>query len=139
VVRPDVASHKIARAAARLEQAEALVNRPLEQFLADPQACDLASFYLLLAIQEVIDLAAHWVADAGWSPPEEAGSTFDLMADRGAIERDLAQRLRAAVGLRNRIVHGYADLDHARIHAEFREGVEALRKFLGLAAARAGL
>jgi uncharacterized protein YutE (UPF0331/DUF86 family) len=139
VVRPDVARLKIARAAARLEQAEALVGRPLEEFLADPQALDLASFYLLLAIQEVIDLAAHWVADAGWSPPEEAGATFDLMADRGAIERDLARRLRGAVGLRNRIAHGYADLDNARVHTEFREGVDALRKFLGIAAASAGL
>lgn len=139
MVRPDVASRKIAAAAARLDQVEALVARPLGEFLADVQGRDLASFYLLVAVQEVIDLAAHWVADAGWPPPQEAGATFDLLADRGAIGRDLAARLRGATGLRNRIAHGYADLDHGRLHAEFREGVSALREFLAAVASAAGL
>lgn len=139
MVRADVASRKISRAASRLDQAEALVARPPEEFLGDPQACDLASFYLLLAIQEAIDLAAHWVADAGWPSPGEAGATFDLLADRGAIPRDLAAHLRSAVGLRNRIAHGYADLDHGRLHEEFEAGVAAVREFLAAAAAAAGL
>ncbi len=93
------------------------------------QGRDLASFYLLLAIQEAVDLAAHWVSDAGWPPPADASSTFDLIAARGGIECDLAVRLRAAVGLRNRIAHSYADVDHARLRREFQEGTDALRRF----------
>ncbi len=52
MVRSEVARQKIAVASARLEQAEALVSQPREQFLADPQGRDLASFYLLLAIPQ---------------------------------------------------------------------------------------
>jgi uncharacterized protein YutE (UPF0331/DUF86 family) len=139
VVKAEVAAHKIARAHARLEQAEALVSRPVEKFIADIEGCDLASFYLLVAIQEAIDLAAHWVADAGWAPPGDAASMFDVLADHGAIERELAPRLRAAVGLRNRIAHGYSGVDHARLHTEFAAGVEPLRRFLVAVAAAAGL
>ncbi len=138
MVKPEVARHKIARAHARLDQAEALVSRPVETFIADLAGRDLASFYLQLAIQEVIDLAAHWVADAGWEPPRDAASTFDILADRGAIDRDLAPRLRAAVGLRNRIAHDYAGVDPARLHAEFAAGVEPLRRFLVAVANAAG-
>jgi uncharacterized protein YutE (UPF0331/DUF86 family) len=134
MVRPEVARQKIAVASARLEQAEALVSRPRQQFLADPQGRDLASFYLLLAIQEVIDLAAHWVADAGWPAPPDASSTFDLLAQHGAIDRELADGLRAAAGLRNRIAHGYAGVDHARLHDEFTRGVTTLRRFLAAVA-----
>ena len=134
MVRPDVARQKIAAATARLEQAEALVSRPREQFLADSKGRDLASFYLLLAIQDVIDLAAHWVADAGWPPPADASSTFDLLARHGAIDRGLADGLRAAAGLRNRIAHGYTGVDHARLHDEFTQGVAILRRFLTAAA-----
>jgi uncharacterized protein YutE (UPF0331/DUF86 family) len=134
MVRPEVARQKIAAASARLEQAEALVSLPREQFLADPRGRDLASFYLLLAIQEVIDLAAHWVADAGWPLPPDASSTFDLLAQHGAIDRDLADGLRAAAGLRNRIAHGYAGVDHARIRDEFTQGVATLRRFLAAVA-----
>jgi uncharacterized protein YutE (UPF0331/DUF86 family) len=130
MVRPEIARQKIAGASARLEQAEALVARPREQFLADPQGRDLASFYLLLATQEAIDLAAHWVADAGWPAPPDASSTFDLLAQHGAIDRGLADGLRAAAGLRNRIAHGYAGVDHARLRDELAEGVATLRRFL---------
>jgi uncharacterized protein YutE (UPF0331/DUF86 family) len=139
MVRPEVARQKIAGASARLEQAEVLVARPREEFLADPRGRDLASFYLLLAIQEVIDLAAHWVADAGWPAPADASSTFDLLASHGAIERELADGLRGAAGLRNRIAHGYAGVDHARLHEEFQAGVATLRRFLAAVAGTAGV
>jgi hypothetical protein len=96
MVRPEVARQKVANALARLEQAETLVRGSGEGVPADQQASDLASFYLLLAIQEAIDLAAHWISDAGWIPPADAGGTFQLLAERGAIDPDLARGLRAA-------------------------------------------
>lgn len=107
--------------------------------MADPQASDLASYYLQLAIQEVIDLAAHWVADAGWALPDDASSTFKVLAGHGAIDRGLADDLRAAAGLRNLIAHGYADIDHGRLHDEFTAGVATLRRFLDLVARAADL
>jgi len=137
MVRADVARRHLARANARLEQAAALLDRPVAQFVDDVQGRDLASFYLLLVIQEAVDLAAHWVSDAGWPMPTDAGSTFDLIADRGGIDRELAARLRAAIGLRNRIAHGYADVDHARLHREFQEGADALRRFFAAVAGAA--
>lgn len=139
MVKVDVVSRKLARASAWLNDAEELLARPAEEFLADGKSRDLAAFYLFLAIQESIDLAAHWVSDAGWDVPDDAGSTFDLLAEHGAMERDLAIALRGAVGLRNRIAHGYASVDHERLHQEYRGGVEALRLFLSLASSEAGL
>ena len=92
-----------------------------------------------LAIQECVDLAAHWVADAGWGLPDDAGSTFDVLVQRGAIENGLADTLRRATGLRNRIAHGYAMLDYPRVQIEAQEGIPALRTFLAAVATEAGL
>jgi len=139
MVRADVTGRKIARAATRLHDVEELIAHPVEQFIADDRGRDLASFYLFLAIQECIDLAAHWVADSGWAPPDDAGSTFDILAQHHAIPRDLAEVMKEAAGLRNRIGHGYAELDHARLHVEFREGAAALRRFLTAVADAASL
>jgi len=139
VVRRDVAERKVARATAWLNDAEALLARPQQEFANDVKSRDLTCFYLFLAIQECMDLAAHFVGDAGWAPPDEAASTFDIMADHGIIDRALADSMRAAAGLRNRIAHGYAGLDHRRLHQEATEGVTALRKFLAAVAAAAGL
>jgi len=62
--------------------------------------------------------------------PDDAGSTFDELADRNAISRDLTGRLREGVGLRNRIAHGYALLDYKCVRAEALAGIPSLRAFL---------
>jgi uncharacterized protein YutE (UPF0331/DUF86 family) len=139
MVKVDVVSRKLGRAGAWLNDAEEILSRPAEEFLADVKSRDLATFYLFLAIQESIDLAAHWVSDAGWDVPDDAGGSFDLLAEHGAMDRELAMVLRGAVGLRNRIAHGYGAVDHERVHQEYRVGVEALRRFLSLVGSEAGL
>jgi len=130
VVRRDVVAAKVGRARTWLNDAAGALLGSQDAYLADPQRRDLALFYLFLAIQECIDLSAHWVADAGWGEPDDAGSAFDVLAERGAIEREAATTLRAAAGLRNRIAHGYAMLDYARVHREAQDGIPALRTFL---------
>src|SRR6187200_2343332 len=116
MVKVDLAVRKISRAKGWLDDAEEILSHPAEEFLADVKSRDLATFYLFLAIQESIDLAAHWVSDAGWDVPDDAGGSFDLLAEHGAMDRELAMVLRGVVGLRNRIAHGYGSVDHERVH-----------------------
>jgi uncharacterized protein YutE (UPF0331/DUF86 family) len=139
MVRRDVALSRIGRATTWLTDADLLFALDVEQFRAATKDRDLAIFYLFLALQECIDLAAHWVADAGWGVPDDAGSTFDELADRGAISRELADRLREGVGLRNRIAHGYALLDYGRVQSEALVGIPALKSFLLAVGQAAGL
>ena len=138
MVRADLVTKKIARATAWLDSAAAAYARPVDDLRADIAARDLAAFYLFLAIQEAIDLAAHWLADAGWTPPDDVGSTFDVLVAHDAIVRDLGDGMRAIVRVRNRIAHGYASVDHDRIHSEAASGIETLRRFLVAVATEAG-
>lgn len=87
MVRPDVAGRKVARAARWLDDAESILSRGREELARDAASRDLAAFYLFLAIQECIDLAAHWVIDDGLAPPEDAASAFDVLAERGSSNR----------------------------------------------------
>lgn len=139
MVRPDLVAAKAGRARAWLNDAAAVLIGSQEAFLSDPKSRDLSLFYLFLAIQECIDLAAHWVADEGWGEPDDAGSAFDVLADRGVIGRDAASALRGATGLRNRIAHGYALLDYDRVYREAQPGIPALRQFLAAIADAARL
>lgn len=139
MVRPEVVAAKAGRARVWLNDAAAIMLSPLDTFLSDRKGRDLSLFYLFLAIQECIDLAAHWVADEGWGEPDDAGSAFDVLADRHVINRDTATALRAAAGLRNRIAHGYAMLDYGRVHQEAQAGVPALRSFLVAITSAAGV
>lgn len=139
MVRRDVAAARLTRATAWVTDAEQLFAMDEHAFERATKDRDLALFYLFLALQECIDLAAHWVADADWGMPDDAGSTFDELADRNAISRDLADRLREGVGLRNRIAHGYALLDYKRVRSEALAGIPSLRAFLAAVGREAGV
>lgn len=65
MVRRDVAGDRVARATSWLTDASTIFDQSEEIYLAGIKDRDLAIFYLFLAIQECVDLAAHWVADAG--------------------------------------------------------------------------
>lgn len=139
MVNVDVVQRKIGRASVWLDEAEAILARPEQELLAEIKERDLASFYLFLAIQEVIDLASHWVAEENWGPPDDAASTFVILADHREIDRNLAEDMRKAVGLRNLIAHGYSLIDHSRIQGEYKKGVASLRRFLAAVAEKAGI
>ena len=138
MVHRDVVAAKVGRARGWLTDCAAAFSEPVGTFVQDRARRDLALFYLFLAMQECIDIAAHWVADEGWGDADEAGSAFDILADHAVISRHTATALRAAAGLRNRIAHGYAMLEHQRIHAEAQGGIPALRTFLAAVSSAAG-
>lgn len=134
MVNHDLFSQKLAAARARLQTADEIFDKPVEEFFDKERERDLATFYLFLAVQACIDIAAHWVASADWGPPVDAGSTFEILRDRGLIDSALTDGLRGATGLRNRIAHGYTTIDPRRLHAEYRKGSSVLRDFLAVAA-----
>lgn len=139
MVRRDVTGRKVSRATRWLDDAEEILSVPFAKLREDRARLDLAAFYLFLAIQECIDLAAHWVADDGLAPPEDAASTFDVLSDKGRITPEIADALRGATGLRNRIAHGYSDLDQERVYREAKAGIPGIKEFLLNISRAAGL
>ena len=128
-----VASDQLARVRTRLADAEGLICGK------ERRDRDLGAFYFFLSIEECIDLASHWVADTGWPVPDDAEALFGLLAERGVLDRSLAEGMRGAVDLHKRIGHGYAALDHERIGRELEQGAQSLREFLAAVADEAGL
>jgi uncharacterized protein YutE (UPF0331/DUF86 family) len=139
VVQRDVVAAKVARARGWIHDAARFLLGPQDVYLTNPERRDLALFYLFLAIQVCIDVAAHWVADDSWGEPDDAASVFDVLAERRVIDGQRATTLRAAAGQRNRIAHGYAMLGYARAHREAQDGIPALRAFLAAVATAADL
>jgi uncharacterized protein YutE (UPF0331/DUF86 family) len=123
----------------RLKEQIALVRarRPTapEVLSADLVLRDAMALALMVALQEVIDIAYHIVADEGWGVPDSHRAAFELLATRGVLDVELASRVASAASLRNRIAHGYASVEHERIWRELPEGLEALDAFVAAIAA----
>ena len=115
MVRSDVAAARVARGQAWPPTRHASSTVPPTRSWPIPGTATLRCSICFSRSRSAIDLAAHWVADAGWALPDDAGSTFDVLAQHGVLDQRAADTLRAAVGLRNRIAHGYAMLDYQRV------------------------
>lgn len=70
---------------------------------------------LQVSIQICIDIGAHLVSELGLKPADDYQGVFASLGASGTIAGDLADRLGAAAGLRNLLVHDYGEIDHARL------------------------
>lgn len=77
----------------------------------DEDLQDVLVLNLSRAVQLCVDIAAHLVAASRQPVPATMGETFTSLAASGAIDADLANRLRRAVGFRNIAVHNYEAID----------------------------
>ncbi|MCC7541043.1 MAG: DUF86 domain-containing protein [Deltaproteobacteria bacterium] len=100
-----------------------------EQLEADLERRDALALAVLVAAQEAVDVAYHVASDEGWGLPDSHGAAFDLLVAHGVLDVEIANAVRQVVRVRNRIAHGYASIDHARIWHELPEGLDALERY----------
>ncbi|MGH2879426.1 MAG: type VII toxin-antitoxin system HepT family RNase toxin [Solirubrobacteraceae bacterium] len=75
-----------------------------------------AEHALQLAIQTCIDVGAHMVSELGLKAPADYRGVFESLCPAG-LDARLAERLAAAAGMRNILVHGYLDVDDEAVWA----------------------
>jgi uncharacterized protein YutE (UPF0331/DUF86 family) len=93
---------------------------------------------LQILVQAMQDVASHIVSDQKLGEPSTNQELFTLLAQAGFLDETLAKALRAAVGFRNVLVHGYTavapaivrDVVDNHLH-EITEFVKAIRARLG--------
>lgn len=95
------------------------------RFVGDPLIYGNAERYLQLAIQAVLDISHHIVADRNLPLPADNKSLFDLLARQKVVSKRLSVKLAAMAGLRNILVHDYLEIDRRRVYkaltAELRD------------------
>ena len=98
------------------------------QFVGDPLIYGNAERYLQLAIQAVLDISHHIVADRNLPLPADSTSLFDLLARQKVVSRRLSVKLASMAGFRNVLVHEYLEIDRRRV---YRALTTDLRDFEG--------
>lgn len=100
---------------------------------------DIMALNLARAIQLCVDLGAHLIAGTNTPPPATMGQTFDVLAELGYINTELAIRMKKAVGFRNVAVHNYEAINWQIVHAiatrhliDFKDFAQAVVKKSGL-------
>jgi uncharacterized protein YutE (UPF0331/DUF86 family) len=112
----------------RLKQFEVMAR---DDFLADRDSQDIASFRLIVATEAAIDTCLHIAAKSLKTIPEEYAFCFHLLAEHDLIDKGLAERLARMARFRNLLIHRYWQIDYGQIY-EIITGfeLEDLRDFM---------
>jgi uncharacterized protein YutE (UPF0331/DUF86 family) len=135
MVDTELVAAKLSELARRVKRVR--VHRPgsADELGTSPDAFDLVSFNLMLAVQACLDVASHLIADERWAPARDLGGSFERLAEHGVIRKETAAALRRASGLRNVVAHVYGKADPELVFAAATEGLEDLDRFASEVAA----
>lgn len=105
-----------------------------EEFIREDAVHDLAERYLHLAMESVLDVANHFIADRGLAPPETFKDSFRILAEAGIVPGPLSEKLQLWAGFRNILVHEYLTIDHGIAYDALSVHLGELEEFARIAA-----
>jgi uncharacterized protein YutE (UPF0331/DUF86 family) len=129
VIDRDLIAAKLVDLDRRVRRVQSLRKPDAAAYTSDETATDLTAFNLMLAVQCASDLAAHLITDQDWEPAATSGNAFEPLAEHGVISAAIANQLRKAVGFRNTVAHGYAQLRTDLLHSAATSGLDDLVEF----------
>ena len=100
------------------------------RFIDDPLIYGNAERYLQLAIQSVLDISHHIVADRNLALPADSKSLFDLLARQKVVSKRLSVKLAAMAGFRNVLVHEYLEIDRRRVYRALTTELRDFESFI---------
>jgi uncharacterized protein YutE (UPF0331/DUF86 family) len=109
-----VLRRKLSRIVENLAHLKALGTPTVEEWRSDDVRTAAAERWLHVCIEAAVDLNSHLLVGLGHPAPADGHQSFlDLARRTKTIGADLAGKLAPSVGLRNRLVHRYDDIDDA--------------------------
>jgi uncharacterized protein YutE (UPF0331/DUF86 family) len=87
-----------------------------EQFAGDPERYGSVERFLHLALEALIDLGSHVVADENLGDVGYQRDIPALLAEHGYISDDQQEKWFQMIGFRNILVHEYAEIDRRIVY-----------------------
>ncbi len=99
-------------------------------FIKDPLVYGNAERYLQLAIQCVLDISNHVVADLRLNLPSDNRELFQMLANQRILSPSLSKKLTAMAGFRNILVHEYLEIDRRRVYGVLKNSLGDFETFI---------
>lgn len=100
-----------------------------ERFVSDEDLYLKAERCLQLAIQAMLDIGTHIIADQGLNRPAGYEDVVPELGRAGILPAELVRRLSGTAGLRNILVHDYLAVDHGRMFDDLAGGLGDFEEF----------
>lgn len=134
-VDPDVVQAKLRLLHTLLGDLALYRNCGAEDLEGDRTARYVVERILTSLVDVAVGLNVHLVVGSGGAAPTDQRSSFVRLGDLGFIDEELAGRLAPSAGLRNVLVHEYADIDHAKVAAAIAPALDDFAAYVAALAA----
>lgn len=106
-----------------------LRSRSFQEFSPDWLAVYAAERGLQIAVQNMLDIGAHILADFGDSRWDEYKQIPTELARYGVIPPDFVTRVQQMAGMRNLLVHQYVEVDVSRVYEVIQNHLDDFDRF----------
>jgi uncharacterized protein YutE (UPF0331/DUF86 family) len=106
----DVAARRLRLLRDTLDELGQLQDVTAQRLQSEPLTRAATERLIQVAVDLAIDVNTHIAVSLLGRSPDAGYQSFELAAEAGAIGADLARQLAPAAGLRNRLVHRYAEI-----------------------------
>jgi len=93
-----------------VKRLEVMQQVAVDDFLADQDMLDIASYRLLVAIESALQICFHVSAQKLQAVPENYAQCFSRLEAAGLISSQLSRNLQQMARFRNMLVHRYWDI-----------------------------
>lgn len=122
--------YKLEKIRVNVKKLHQLGKLSFKAFLHDIEHTATAERLLQTAIEAMLDVGNHLIAVEGWQAPLEYRDVFLILGRQNILPSKDVERYAAMVGLRNRLVHAYDEIDHRKIHAMLRRDLGDFERYV---------
>ena len=123
MVRPEVIRKRLNKLDECLTVLQRLQRYGRDEFLSDPERYGSAERFLHLAIEALLDMGNHVIADEGLGVVDWYSDVPRLFLEKELISSDLSEKWIRMIGFRNTLVHGYIDIDRTIVYEVLQNGL----------------
>jgi len=102
----------------------------VDEFLRDLDRQESILFNLQMAIQSCIDIAAHIISDEELGVAGSTNEMFYILQENGYLPLEVTEKMVAAIGFRDLIVHEYGNVDLKKVFGIAHKDIEDLTGYL---------
>jgi uncharacterized protein YutE (UPF0331/DUF86 family) len=123
MVRPEILRKRMNKLDEYLAILRQLQRYARDEFLSNPEHYGSAERFLHLAIEALLDMGNHVIADENLGVVDWYSDVPRIFSDKGFISTDLCERWIRMIGFRNTLVHEYIDIDRTIVFETLQHGL----------------
>ena len=127
MVNKNILEARLERLRDYLEILRSVLQYDSERFITDPFIHGTAERNLHLAIESLLDIGNHIIADRGYTKPESYADVFSILHENKVIPSEMYKNLQGMAAFRNILVHDYMGLDRVKVYQVIKDKTPVLR------------